>query len=135
MSEQSSEQILRGLATAIAEAANRVYADWVQDEQGESVKYGYGGICDDVAAAICEVVDRAGVAEDVRTYHISDDNHTVALVLMPDGIFEVDIPHRTYETGSFYRYRKRPDITIEADDVVVSKLTDDGSEWNAYVDG
>lgn len=122
---------LAALASKVARAAQRVYDDWEQDDEGLSEEYGGGGICDDVADAVCDVLRESGVAEDVTTWHVQDDNHTVALALMSDGVWEVDVPSGVYERGSWYNYRKVPDVRIGAGDVTVVRLGGRG-EWDDY---
>ena len=124
---------LKAFAPEIARAVQRVVDDWEQDEEGLSEEYGAGGICDDVAEAILDVVQGSGLAEEVVTYHWSDDNHTAVVARMSDGVYEVDVPLDVYETGSWYRYKKRPDVQVRADDVTVVRL---GSldEWSSYVE-
>ena len=125
---KSSRTALRALAPRVAKAAQRVYDEW--DPAGEFDEYGGGGICDDVADAICDVLRESGV-EDVTTYHVFDDNHTVAIALMPDGVWEVDVPSGVYETGGWYKYKRRPGVEIGVDDVAVTKL--DGA-WEDYAE-
>jgi hypothetical protein len=120
---------IRALAPRIAEAAQKVYDEWEQDEDGESAEYGFGGICDDVAEAICDVVRGCEAVEEVMTFHVEADNHTVALALTADGIYEVDIPPSVYEDGQWYMYTKRPGVKIGAGDVSVSLLTRDRGRW------
>lgn len=131
----STGSILRAAATKIALAAQAVYEDWEQDEEGMSDEYGAGGICDTIAERIVMALDAADI--EAMTVHDDSANHTYAMAKFPDGIYAVDIPCRVYETGTFYRYKKRPDVSIEAEDVVWDKVfgEDELYRWDEIVEG
>lgn len=122
------------VAGQVAAAAQRVVDAWEQDEDGVSDKYGSGGVCDDVAAATCDALRGLSWVRDCVTFHIEDDNHTVARVLADDGVYDVDVPANVYETGAWYVYRKRPEATVSAEDVVVERLGGPG-EWEKWTEG
>lgn len=122
------------VARRVAAAAQRVVDAWEQDEDGVSDEYGSGGVCDDVAAATCDALRGLPWVLDCVTFHIEGDNHTVARVLADDGVYDVDVPPGVYETGSWYRYRKRPDAAVSAADVVVERLGGP-EEWEKWTAG
>jgi len=111
-----------------------VYAEWEQDETGFSEDYGCGGICDDVAQAICNVLQSTPGVIDCKTWHISDDNHTAAVAKTADGVWLVDVPPHVYEDGSWYNYKKKPDIHIGIEDVVIERLDADPQKFDDYED-
>ena len=130
---ESGDRILQRLAPAMAAAAQKIYDAWEQDEKGESDEYGAGGICDDIADEIVSVLSGAGY--DATTRHDESENHTAVYAKLPAGIFYVDIPCRVYETGTFYKYEKRPDVTIDAEDVIWDRIYDDTSKWDQIEEG
>lgn len=113
------------LRAKMAAAAQAVYDEWEQDDEGESFEYGCGGICDDIASAMAGVLREAGF--EVTTQHDDSENHTAVYVLVEDSVYYVDIPHSIYETGTFYRYRKISDVTFSAGDVVIDVV--DNVKW------
>lgn len=132
MNHRRREPISHAIRAEIARAAQVVYDAWDQDAEGVDEEYGVGGICDDVADAIVDVLDHAGIEAVSR--HDDSSNHTAAYAKLPDGVYYVDIPFRVYETGSFYCYKKRPDVTFDADDVVVDKVFEGHDEWERLLD-
>ena len=104
----------------IVEAAQDVYDAW------EPENYAGGGICDDIAEAVADVLIEHGY--DAGTFHFEQDNHTVATVTVDGKHYEVDIPMWVYEWGSWYSYTKIPGVTFVPADVVVMELDFDPSE-------
>lgn len=78
------------------------------------------GICDDVAAALVDALQAAGV--DAFTHHYEQDNHTVAIALMDGRTVEVDIPLHLYETGSWYSYKKREGVRFVPSHITIVEL-------------
>ena len=55
-SKASLERKLKALRSKIAKAAQKVYDKWEQDDSGYSEHFMHdGGICQDIAEAICDV--------------------------------------------------------------------------------
>ena len=114
---------IRDVLPAIAEAAQRVYDEWEQVDGHDEV-LGAGGICQDVANAMTDVLAGAGI-EDVLSVHAQvGENHVFVVAMLPDGIYEIDIPPSVYEIGSGYVWKKREGVTIGSDDVLVGRLGD-----------
>ena len=115
--------LLNGVETWRADAVQRVqlvYDAWEQDEDGFDEVYGGGGICDDVAAALVDALQAAGV--EAATYHYEQDNHTVALARLHGRTVEVDIPLHLYESGSWYSYTKKPGVRFSSAHITVVEL-------------
>lgn len=113
---------LRGSAHELAAAAKRVYDGWDQVD-GMDEELGAGGICQDVAGAMAEVLSAKGF--DVITVHASvGENHVYLVTLTEDGVFSVDIPPSVYEIGSGYVWEKRSDARFEPDVVEFMRLED-----------
>lgn len=124
---KAAKEALNPLLPGLVRSAQEVYDAWEQDEEGFSEEYAGGGICDDVADSMADVMGRAGFI--VRTRHYPEDNHTVVWWLFEDQIYEVDIPFRIYERGSFYRYVKVQDVQLTPDDVTVLHVSDEPDEF------
>lgn len=103
-----------------AAGAQEVYDDWTQNEEGWDEMYGGGGICDNVALALVDALNEAGIP--AFSHHYEDENHTVAIAQMGEYTVVVDIPFGCYETGSWYRYKKIPDVTFTPDMVTITRI-------------
>lgn len=124
--------LLRG---AMAAAAQRVYDEWQQDEEGVDEDLGTGGICDGVAEAMQGVLDSAHPGIEAFSNYVETTTHVEVVVALADGVHRVDIPPSVYETGFGYVWRKRPNVTIAAEDVMIDLLDADPARYRDYVDG
>lgn len=125
--------ILNDLKSDIAIAAQKVYDDWEQNEEGYCDELGYGGICQDIADAICNVlinnnIECTPVPEEIGEQHV----YTVAK--LDDGIYVVDISPYTYETGGGYCWKKIPDVIFDENDIIINKLSADPEDFQNYID-
>ena len=127
---------LLSLRSQFASAAQKVYAAWDQDEEGMDDEYGAGGICQDIADAMADVVNRRLRGADA---HIVDNNgmgdqHVWIIVVQGDEKYAVDIPPGTYETGGGYTWKKRKGVRMSAQDVDVYSVSDFDPEQFEAVD-
>jgi hypothetical protein len=141
-------QKLMGIRLQMAQAAQKVYDEWYQDEEGYDEMYGGGGICHDIAEAIVGVIydNIPGVL--ASTVNPScGENHVWTMVCFEEQEFDeegekvqgegyvVDIPYHVYETGGGYTWKKIPDVEFEAEDVTLYFVDPDDvrsnieSEW------
>lgn len=105
----------------VAQAAQKVYDSWEQDENGNDPELGSGGICDLVAYEISKLFSQLG-------YEVVDGgqlgyDHAYIYVHDNTKAFVVDIPPRVYERGGGYNWRKIPGITISPSDVIVYEVS------------
>lgn len=124
---------LLSLAPAMAEAAQKVYDAWDQMD-GLDLELGAGGICQDVAAGMVEVLSSNGIDHAVSVHAQVGENHVYVVAMLPDlGIFEIDIPPSTYEHGSGYVWTKRQGVRMTGEDVVIARIGDavDSDEFEA----
>ena len=108
----------------MAEAAQRVYDEWDQDDEYND--FGDGGICDAIAQELQGVI--ASNIADANMTDGGQDGDDHAYTLVSDSshqIFEVDIPPHVYERGGGYSWTKLPNIVFEPSDVLINKLN-----WN-----
>jgi len=125
---------LKNLKPEFAKAAQRVYEQWEQDEDGVDPELGAGGICQDVADAMADVVLEYGVGD----VEIVDNNgvgeqHVWIVVYNETGeAYHVDIPPSVYEIGSGYKWRKNIDVEIKAEDVSIWEAEDFSPEDDYY---
>ncbi len=122
---------LMALRPRMAERAQEIYDAWHQDENGLDPELGSGGICQDIAAGISEVLADAG-AEKTGTSHDEEINHVATLVRALDGIFLVDIPPSIYEQGRGYVWRKIPNVDFVPADIAIERLDADPAAFSLY---
>lgn len=117
MSRLSKE--LHDLRPLMAAAAQMVYEEWEQDEEGVDEELGSGGICDQVSQAIAEVISRN--VSDVETFDGgAEGNDHAWTVAQADGeAYGIDIPPGVYETGGGYNWKRRKDVQILPGHVVI----------------
>jgi len=114
------EAKLLDLRPALAAAAQGVLNEWEQNEDGIDEEFGEGGACDTVANEMGGVLAQAGI--DVTEGGHDGDDHAYLIAYDDEEAFVVDIPPGTYETGGGYRWRKRPNVRLQEDDVVVERI-------------
>ena len=110
---------LRSQLPFIVAAAQVVYDEWSQDEEGYDEEVGSGGICDGIAEAMVDVLTTAGI--EAVTVHFESDNHTVTAALVDGRTYLIDIPLWNYETGGWYNYKKIPGVTFNEGMVTVEE--------------
>lgn len=108
---------LTGLRAAMARAAQKVYDDWEQNDDGDDEVYGAGGICTDISSAIADVI--ADRIRDVDFHEGGQDGDDHAWIIVTDGkeAYGVDIPPGVYESGMGYKWTKRKNVRFAANDV------------------
>src|SRR5208282_364562 len=124
---------LKAIAPQLAIAAQKVYDQWdASDETYGDPEVGFGGICHVIVDAMADVVSRnipnasvSSFSHDMGEVHVSlsvwiepaenpeEDDMDERVEL-----FDVDIPPYTYETGGGYNWKKIPDVTFDASDIV-----------------
>jgi hypothetical protein len=118
----SLESRLDAIRSEIANAAQSVYNDWSPDSDDYDDDYGSGGICDEILKQITSVVyNKIDDVEVTEGGHDGDD-HAYAIVYNDSEAVVVDIPPDVYETGGGYSWKKRPDVRIDASDVVIHPI-------------
>lgn len=128
---------LKAMAPDFAEAAQRIYDEWDQDEDGLDVELGAGGICDRIADAIVSRVCH-GFGGDVQVASnlLNTEQHVVVVIALQEGVYEVDIPYAIYERGAAFRWTKIPDVRFSGGDVEFLRLSPSPADfWMFSEDG
>lgn len=114
----------------LIKAAQTVYDQWDQNEDGEDEVYGVGGICDDIASAMCDVVSEKTEYDCFYLYN-EYECHTSIYVydLKSKLIYNVDIPPHVYETGGGYTWKKIKDIEFDKNDIQIVEVN-----WEDFID-
>ena len=120
---------LESIRPQLAKAAQDVIDNWQQDEEGYCEVYGGGGPCDDVAQAMWEVVDQAGLVAHEGGH--DGDDHAWLIVTDTNNLnpHHLDIPHGLYESGGGYSWTKHDDVQIGPEDVLIHAIN-----WNITFD-
>ncbi len=113
---------LERLRPAMIRAAQAVYDAWQPDEDGEDCEYGGGGICDAVAHALEGAISDSKVPMGVMDGGQDGDNHAWIVAYNNHEIYSIDISPDVYESGSGYSWQKRPDVTLDEDDLVIHPM-------------
>jgi hypothetical protein len=123
-------QALESLRPAFCAAAQEVYDKWHQDDEGLSDEYGCGGICHDIAEAICGVLWKNNIS--CTTFSASiGEVHVWAVADIEGEAHQVDISPYLYEQGGGYTWRKIPDIAFEESDIIIRSM---GYPFTDYVE-
>lgn len=132
--QQSLYDALMALRSQMAAAAQQVYNEWTQDAEGVDEILGSGGICQDIADRIGDVVIQyAGLYP--RTMEAQcGEQHVWILVYNEEEGYHVDIAPSVYETGGGYTWKKIPDVVFDADHVEIYPADQDTIQW-AHEDG
>ena len=110
-------------------AVAQVHLDqWRQDADGFHEVLGHGGICQDIATAMSDLLAEAGCPATAELYTEQEGGHVFVMALFEEGAFMIDIPPRLYETGAGYVWRKRPGVRLCAEDVLMMKMEGPMSE-------
>lgn len=109
----------------LAAAAQKVYDEW---EQGPDDPLNGGGICQDIAAAIADVISRATRYQATTLSATCGEQHVWCVTYTKKEAYNVDIPFSTYETGGGYSWKKIPDVTFDANDITFDRTDPPGPD-------
>jgi hypothetical protein len=117
----------------MVKVAQKQYDDWKQDQNGQDVEVGGGGICHLIADDLISVLYRHKI-DNVQSVCSNYEQHVYIVGQFKEGIYEIDIPYNVYETGGGYSWKKIPDVEFNRNDIVINRLSSDPSEYNNYVE-
>ncbi len=134
ISQVDFQQRLRSLMPQFCQAAQKVYDEWDQDEEGIDLVLGSGGICQDIAEEISGVLLENGI--NAGTVHAEIGEQHVWTVAWendneeeedpkPYNAYEIDIHPYTYESGGGYNWKKIQGVRFSPEDIVIRKTEDE----------
>jgi transglutaminase-like putative cysteine protease len=132
LNEYLNTNILLSLKPKLALAAQTVYDEWKQDENGYCDMFGKGGICQDIADAMADILTN-NVIECSTVSQQCGEQHVYVVAKTEDGIYNVDIPPYLYETGGGYCWKKIPDVEFDERYVVIDRLSSNPNEFDEYI--
>lgn len=132
---------LPNLKQSLAEAAQKAYDEWEQDEKGFDEMLGTGGICQDIAEYMTNVLSGYGI-ECSTVSQQSGEQHVYVVakieedsdILEQEGVYIFDISPYTYETGGGYNWKKIPDVKFDESDIIINRLDFDPNSFETYLD-
>ena len=122
---------LETLLPKIVEVSQTVYDSWAQNEDGMDEELGCGGICQDIAGAICGLLSESGFECTTVSQEIGEQ-HVYTIVKLEDGVYEVDIPPYVYESGGGYNWRKIPNVSFNSNHVIINRIDGDPDSFDNY---
>ena len=128
----NSEAMLQSLIPYMIPKVQQVYDQWDQsDAEFGDPELGFGGICQDIAEQISEVVNTKFEAITVDSQGVGDQ-HVCVMAKTPDGVFSVDIPPQYYETGGCYNWQKIEGVQFSPEFFVISLVFENSAEFDMY---
>lgn len=128
---------LKTLLPTLARAAQKCYDDWdinkFDDPLGFDTEYAGGGICHLIADEFVSILDQHDIEAATATQQI-EEQHVFTIAQLDDGVYIVDIPPNTYETGAAYSWERKPDIKIDANDIYIDKISNNPEEFEEFID-
>lgn len=116
----------------MCQAAQKEYDAWDQNEEGEDIELGCGGICQNIAEEISSVLSMNGINCSTIEADMGEQ-HVWALAWeneeSPYNGYHIDIPAGVYERGGGYVWRKIPDVTFFPDHIDLYKADDETVEY------
>ena len=121
MEQSQVLQTLMNLRPQMAAAAQQVYDAW---EQGENDEYNGGGICQDIAEAISDVIYSQFPGEfDAGTVNAQcGEQHVWVMMAVRNEGFEIDVPYSLYERGGGYTWEKIQGVKFDPSDIMIAPI-------------
>ena len=123
--EMISEQLsykLESLRPQIAQVAQQEIDAWQQDEEGFDEELGHGGCCDRIAYEISNLLSGEIDGIKIKDWGEDGEDHAAIIVYNDSEAYYVDIPPNVYETGSGYQWKKKPDVIVSPNNVLIDKI-------------
>jgi hypothetical protein len=126
----SISQITDEVKRALAAAAQKVYDEWQQNEEGYDEELGGGGICHIIADEMADILWQSKIYN-LQT-QCTDQPHVYLIGKFKEGIFTVDIPYYVYESGGGFSWKKKPDVKFDESHVEIYQLDHSYRNWKKY---
>lgn len=130
-----SSAAIKALIPEFVKATQAQYDKWQiidDDDIGFQDEYAGGGICHLIADDLCSIMNSHGIY--CATVSSTHEQHVYCVAQCSDGVFEVDVPYRNYETGGGFSWQRIDGITFDADYISIYRLDIDPAAFKNYVD-
>ena len=128
--KHTGKDVRTKIAPALAKVAQEVYDKW---DESDVDCYAGGGICHFIAEEMAGALQSEGIEANTVSQQIGEQ-HVYVVAKLKDGVYAIDIPPSTYETGGGYSWKKIPDVAITKDDIVVDKIDGDPDSYGDYIE-
>jgi len=130
----SGKDLKENMTGDLAAVAQKVYDEWqVDPNQPENDDLCGGGICHLIADEMVGHLSDKGIEATTVSSQIGEQ-HVWVVAKLADGVYSIDIPPGTYETGGGYSWQKIPDVTIDKRDVVVDLVSPNPEKFTEFTD-
>lgn len=114
---------LHELRPLLAKAAQEEYDAWDQsDEEYGDPDLGFGGLCQNVADAIGNVLTEHGIDSQTRDNNGVGEQHVWVTANDDTHAYDVDIHPSHYETGGGYNWKKIPGVQFTPDHIDIDEV-------------
>lgn len=120
--EKPLKQQINGLRQQMAAAAQEIYDEWEQGDDGVDAEFGEGGICDAIQQAIMGVLSSSIDEVELQDGGQEGDDHAFVVAHNDYEAYGVDIPPSKYETGAGYTWRKIEGVQFAPRDIQVFEI-------------
>lgn len=124
---------IEAIKSDLAQAAQEIYDDWQQDDDGYDEEVGHGGICHLIADAMLSAMWDSDISE-VFTVSSDHEVHVYCVAQVQEGIALIDIPWSTYETGGGYTWTKINGIKFDENDLTIQIIDGNPDNIKNYVE-
>lgn len=121
---------LKSILPKLVSAAQKVYDEWIQDEDDDDLNG--GGICHLIADAMCEEMSRIGI-ECATVSYSTGEVHVASVAKLDDGVYTIDIDPSYYETGAGYTWQKIPDVVFKPSFISITKESSNPDDFPQYI--
>jgi hypothetical protein len=128
-----SVKILNQITPSILNAAQAIYNNWEQDENGFDEEYGGGGICHDIADSIVDVLSQHNIEATSVSQSIGEV-HVYVVAKFQEGIYEIDIPPSIYEKGYAYTWKKIPNVKFNKNHLIVNLIDKNTNKFEDFLE-
>lgn len=125
--------LIKQCAPEIMVRVQQEYDAWDQSGEFGDGDLGFGGICQNFAEIVAEVLNMKGY-ETSTVSSTMGEQHVYAVTKMHDGVYEVDIPYCMYERGGGYNWTKINDVRFSPNDLQITRLSHDPERYPEFVE-
>jgi hypothetical protein len=116
---------VKKLIPDFVKAAQLEYDNW--DETDDDT-YAGGGICHLIADSIANILSSNGF--DAAVVSSPHEQHAVVFCKVIEGVYQIDVPWRTYERGGGYSWKKIPDVVFNSNDIDFYQIDNDPANFD-----
>ena len=117
------------LAPMLAKVAQEEYDKW--DEEDIDT-YANGGICHYIADRMSDVLHNHHI--ECAAISSSHEQHVYVAAQFQEGVYIIDLPYHTYETGGGFNWKKIPDVEFDERDITFYRVSANPGDYEDYIE-